>query len=147
MSVDFAAGAGPSDCDVFVWIKTTDTQHVALYGDGGASTYAFAAHGAATVTTIKSGWVGGNVSVDGALVTTRGELQAASSDGEWRLMKLSGANLYTWGDLRMPAVVFGSGWNLNGQIGGMVVWDNTASGPLSANQINMMDRYVKGLVS
>jgi hypothetical protein len=145
MSVDFAAGAGPSDCDMLVWIKTTDTQHVALYGDGGASTYAFAAHGAATVTTIKSGWVGGNVSVDGALVTTRGELQAASSDGEWRLMMLNGADLSTWGDLRLAA--FGGDWNLNGQIGGLAIWDNTASGPLTAQQIDIMDRYVKGLVS
>jgi hypothetical protein len=141
MSVDLPGG-GSSDCDMFFWIKTVSDRFILASASNGqylgvadsvGGTGLFSSAGSPTAI------------VNGVAVSTRSEFQVAAATGGWRLVRCAGLNLSGWPTLRIAG--YSSYWVLNGEIAAVAIWDNTASGPLSANQINMMDRYVKGLVS
>lgn len=146
MSVDLPGG-GSSDCDVLVWLSAADPMFVVL-SRSGAFGYMLAVHSTDTLTSI-SKEVGNHVAlgIDGTAFSgsTRSDLHSVLADSSIHIARLSNVDLSAWGGLKISG--HGGAWNLDGQIGGLAIWDNTASGPLTAQQIDMMDRYVKGLVT
>jgi len=149
---DFAGGAGPSDCSIFVALKTTDNLFVLFRGhhdayylpavqDGSGVTVLHANSGTPDIYICDVG--AGETVLSEFTGTTRDDLHTAIADGNWKIVEFRGADLSAWTEFGISTF---PGWELLGSIGGAV--QRVESGPiLEANRAKIVTEMIELLPS
>ena len=147
---DFAGGAGPSDCSVFVALKTTDTQFVLVTGhtnsyymiaaeNGAASTQLHNQAGSPAIYICDAG--AGETTLSAFAGTTRGELRTALADDTWKIVELRNPDFSAWTAFHMAG--YSGVWRFGGSIGPTQIIE---SGPiLEASRAKIVKAMIEEL--
>ena len=117
----------PSDCSVFVAVRSIDTQFVVLGSHYQHTNYLAAAHDGGHGVDLWGG-VGSNVilTIDGAAFvgTDRDNLHTALADGQWHVMEASRVDLSIWTALNIGD--YHPLWPFAGNIGPVIIIETSA---------------------
>ncbi len=131
LSNSFGGGSGPSDCDVYFAVKSTDTQAILARGQNGTHFIGGTHFGSGSPIAVGAG--APTTFIDGSpIANSRHDLYTGGFDGTWHVVWIAGADLSAW----QSFIVSGhaSGWRVDGEIGPRLILYDNSNGLLSDQQ-------------
>lgn len=128
IDLDFAGGSGPANADIFVVMKTSDTQFI-LVSDrllDGVKPYALIGHQASTGPTSYSFGTPTMHVNNGSAIANRGAFYTVASTGQKVLAESRGTDLSVRSEMKISG--YSSAWEYDGEISAIIIADASAAG-------------------
>ncbi len=135
---------GPSDCDVYFAVKSTDTQAILARGHSGSHFIGAANSGSGSPTAVGSG--SPTTYIDGvAIANSRHDLYTGAFDDAWHVVRVAGADLSAWQSFIFSG--YAGDWRLDGELGPRFLLYDNANGSLTSGQDVDIREYMLGAIS